>query len=296
MSLRIVMPITAAFVAFVTVARADVSVERKGSFTIYITIDRTITTQDAMIVSQLETELGRKQVEVRLDSEGGNLYAALKIGRVLRAVEATTNIVGKCYSGCALIFIAGVIRRLKDADRAELGLHRPYMVSSPQSREALEQLVPAMLDSLRKYVAEMGVGENFYQEMINTEPSEMKRYNFIGIPRLVPTKDPTHDEIMTSFMASVYGLTTGEYRKRQAEGLRLCAKMMDYVDFVDCPESVRWGLSQSVYRQRMAVADASCKMSEDDRRFLEAVSNKERQRHPSTVAFYSCRRSIMLGR
>ena len=95
MSLRIVMPITAAFVAFVTVARADVSVERKGSLTIYITIDRTITTQDAMIVSQLETELGRKQVEVRLDSEGGNLYAALTIGRVLRTVEATTNIVGK---------------------------------------------------------------------------------------------------------------------------------------------------------------------------------------------------------
>lgn len=291
MSSRIVMPITAAFFSFVTIARADVNVERKGPTTIKITLDRMITTQDAVIVSQLETELSRKMVEVLLNSDGGNLEAAIKIGRVLRAVDAATNIIGKCYGSCALIFIAGV-HRFFDFYQAELGLYRPYNVSAPQSREALEQQVPAMLASLRKYVAEMGVGENFYQEMANTEPSRMKRYDAVGIGLLVPIVDPTYEELMTSIMASFRGLTTAEYRRRYTEGQRLCANRIE----LDCADAIMWGLSESIYRQRIQIADDSCKISDQDNRILESVSQKERPSHPALVAYHSCRRSIMLGR
>lgn len=115
---------------------------------------------DAKALQELSPELERNWFTVYLDSLGGDVLAAMRIGRMIRKYEGETYIgrppnydEAKCYSSCALIFIAGVLR----LSSGYLGLHRPYLSSPPQSREAVEKQVPQLLSSIKQYITEMGI-------------------------------------------------------------------------------------------------------------------------------------------
>jgi hypothetical protein len=173
--------LTIAFQTLLTVAaRADFRILEGGKV---LFLSGTITNQDAKAFEALSPELELSSPHVRLDSTGGDVNAAMKIGKLVRKYEEFTTIEkedfggfnANCYSSCALIFIAGVGRFMGSLG-GQLGLHRPYLASAPQTRQVVEKQVPIMLSQIRQYVAEMGVGDNFYQQMINTEPSEMVVY------------------------------------------------------------------------------------------------------------------------
>jgi hypothetical protein len=201
-------------VALTNVVRADVSkIERKEPL-LDIWIQGPITAQDARQFQALEPELARSSVRVYLNSHGGSVAAAITIGKLIRKYDGKTSIAvpGKCYSSCALIFISGVER----LNLGELGLHRPYLADAPQSREALEKRVPLMLATVKSYVAEMGVMDFFYQQMVNTEPSKMLRYDFETYTTVVPEIDPVYDEVIVSRKAQEIGVNTDEYRRRKS--------------------------------------------------------------------------------
>jgi hypothetical protein len=85
---------------------------------------------------------------------------------------------------------------------------------------------------------QMGITDNFYQQMVNTEPAQMVVYGTaisdaelaearkLGMPawpsykRLVPEYDPVYQEVEISYSARRYGVTTSEMRRREidAEG------------------------------------------------------------------------------
>jgi hypothetical protein len=108
-------------------------------------------------------------------------------------------------SSCALIFIAGVVRAV-DFPRGELGLHRPYLASRPQSRQVVEKQIPLMLSEVKQYIAEMGITDNFYQQMMNTEPSQMAIYGPVHPTTSDGAALPTSD-------AKALGLRWDSYRK-----------------------------------------------------------------------------------
>jgi ATP-dependent protease ClpP protease subunit len=141
-------------------AQADLRIlERRELF-----ISGTITEADAKAFAALSPELERFTPLVKLDSNGGDVDAAMNIGRLLRKYEGSTWIAkeesagfnANCYSSCALIFIAGVHRAIV-SDGGQLGLHRPYLASAPQSRQAVEKQAQLMLSQVRQYIAEMGM-------------------------------------------------------------------------------------------------------------------------------------------
>jgi hypothetical protein len=285
---------------------------------IEVFISGTITERDAKVFEALSEEVERSLLRVRLDSIGGDVDAAMRIGRLVRKYEGSTSI-GKepsssfnanCYSSCALIFIAGVWRSILSPG-GQLGLHRPYLASAPQNRDVVEKQVPLMLSQVREYITEMGVTENFYQLMVNTEPSKMLVYGNPNIEfrelntelgtrtivnnwtRLVPEYDPVYQEITTSYDARKYGVTTLEMRKRDsdAEG---CSKRKG-AEYFSCAEAVRWGLSERVYVEREKQAEASC-WHDEDHKFLLTIPTKERRDHPMWIKRETCVRNIMLGR
>ena len=47
-----------------------------------------------------------------------------------------------------------------------------------------------MLSMLKTYINEMGITDNFYQQMVNTEPSRMAIYYWDDYANLVPEIDP----------------------------------------------------------------------------------------------------------
>src|SRR5262249_37668079 len=214
----------------VVAARADFRVLERTTRSLHVLFSGAITEGDLKAFQELSPELERNDFSVFLDSKGGDVVAAMQIGRLIRKYDGytwigwdsvTQKFDPKCYSSCALIFIAGVLRVI--SDEGTLGLHRPYLASAPQDRQVLEKRVPIMLEQVRRYVAEMGVTDNFYQQMVNTEPSSMVLYGGkiqpLGMPKrqsytkLVPEDDPVYQEIEISYNARFYGVTTAEMRQ-----------------------------------------------------------------------------------
>jgi len=281
-------------------ARADVSRPEDNGIYVTLWVTGTISEADAFQFELLSSKFEHKILSIFLNSRGGDVTAAMKIGRIVRKYDGWTVINGdnKCYSSCALIYIAGVDRNING--RGELGLHRPYFAAAPQSREAIQKQVPIMLTTLKNYVAEMGVTDNFYQSMINTEPSAIMIYRAATIDKLVSATDPTYDEIGTANGARQHGITTGEYRRRSAEAFSGCfdakGDLKKQKTFLACYEASMWGLSESVYREREAKKVTSCRFSVEQQAILEKTPIEQRNTLPFVEQIYECQRNIMLGR
>ena len=211
------------FLVAICTAKADIQIDRTSS-NIRVWITNTIKESDAKQLQEISAELEfASPLVVWLDSKGGDVSAAIKIGKLIRKYDGQT-IIGsfpaviaenpKCYSSCALIFNAGVRRAVIDG---VLGLHRPYLSALPQSRETVEKQVPLMLSMLKNYVNEMGITDNFYQQMVNTEPSRMMMYYSDNYTGLVPEIDAVYAEVEIARDARRYGITTSEMRQREQD-------------------------------------------------------------------------------
>jgi hypothetical protein len=291
-----------------TTAKADITqIERKDG-NINIWIGGTITTRDADTFQRLEPQLASSKVQVYLNSPGGSVAAAIAIGRLVRKYDGTTTIPvpSKCYSSCALIFIAGVSRW----NYGELGLHRPYFAGAPQSREAVEKQVPLMLSTVKSYVTEMGITDNFYQQMVNTDPSKIVRYNSDTYKTIIPERDPVYDELEASRQARQFGLSTDEYRRRDAEvdkcmSERISRSLTSNLQAKDkaygC-QAIYWGLNEQVWSERTAKVQKFCRFSpaqvysSEELATLNKTPEKQRWELPFVQRVVSCQRTIMLDR
>jgi hypothetical protein len=245
----------------------------------FVTIHGKITQQDLAFFSSHSKEFESNQLYLHLDSSGGDVDAAMKIGRIIRSAWASTVIPANahCYSSCALVFIAGVVR----TNFGKLGLHRPYFASAPLSIEQVEKQLPAMRSAVKEYVQEMGVTGSFFERMFNTDPSEIDILE--DSEKLVPQTDPTYDEIQASLWARHYGITTSEYRKR------FSLKDSCGVKYPDCPEATMWGLPVATYRSRSAKAVAKCgNLWESERQVLLATPKRDRPSLPIWVQHETC--------
>jgi hypothetical protein len=274
-----------------SLVRADVFVHDRTESSLFVDILGTITSQDSKTFENAIQDLGSRRLYTRLDSVGGDVFAAMHIGRLIRKHDGVTviSVPSKCYSGCALLFIAGVMRH----NLGELGLHRPYQVAVLQSRQTNEQQLPRMLSLLRQYVAEMGVAEDFYDQMINTEASKTAIYRIDSYAHLIPEMDPGFLEAQFAYGARRYGMTAAQMRERERDAEACLTRAVK--EIVACQEAVKWGLSEELYRERNAKIRA-CEPGHDDRRTLQAVPPGRRRDHPLVLRHEACQQKIMLGR
>jgi hypothetical protein len=268
-------------------ARAEIRIDEETTFSISIKITGTLTQHDADefqdISAKFETK-GLTFLTVYLDSKGGDVFAAMKIGRLIRKYDGHAQILpyAKCYSSCALIFIAGVIRTNA---LGELGLHRPYLVSTPQSRETVEKQVPLMLSTIKSYINEMGITDNFYQQMVNTEPSKIVIYKNDDFTKLFPEYDSVFDETVVAIEARRIGITTSEMRQRNQDAKR-CSSAAKAQKQFDCRQAIKWGLSEREYLERYAKSKKACsfsdkeRFSKEERETLAETPYKLRLDHP----------------
>lgn len=280
---------------------ADVQINKvgEGSDALALEIFNTISKNDADYVSQQENSL-KGTLDVFLNSPGGDVDAAEKIGRIIRKYLASVFVRAnaKCFSSCALIYIAGSIR----TNLGVVGLHRPYLSSAPLSQEEIEQRVPVMLQGIKEYIQAMGVTDLFYQEMVNTEPSNIRLYSGDSIKQLVPENDPTADEIRIAHEARQYGTDTAEMRKRDQEVDYRCASLFQggvpaVSAYRKCAEPIKWGPSESVYEERIhSPKYLKCGLSDEDRRTLLTLDKRSQYDFPPYLKALECMRDAMLGR
>ena len=240
---------------------------------------------------------------VLFDSPGGDAEAAMAMGRWLRERNANVAVRADafCHSSCALVYIGGVSR----VNLGEIGLHRPYLAGAPRPADEVRTAVASMLADVRAYVGEMGVTPEFTNVMLNTPPAEMRVFHRDAIESLVPRNDPLYDELSTARFAKRFGLSTEEYRRRDAEAEKLCApydrgtSLEAAQKSLDCHDSTRWGLSVSVLQQRYTIAEERCGrsrgVSEAEWEAWEAAGHHWSD-HPVVIDDELCIIAVMQGR
>lgn len=203
--------------------------------------------------------------QVFLDSPGGDVFAAMAIGRQIRANDFWTAVDSTCVSACTLIFAAGVTRSV-DHGRggsltARIGIHRPFHTAmealSPRDADLKQKQMDA---AVRAYFKEMNIGESLAEAMLRIPPEnvhyltegELKQYGLLE-------DDPGYAQRQATAQAKWYGLAMPEYYARLAEVNAKCRfKDDDGMRFFYCNEAIMYGVSVTDAERRYADVTRIC--------------------------------------
>lgn len=154
---------------------------------------------------------------VELDSQGGDVVAALEIGRLFRKARVTT-VVGvddKCLSSCVFL-LAGAVHRLFFG--GPIGIHRPYSDDTgPTSFEALQSRTTQLGRVVSRFLKEMNIPNTLYEAMTRVAPEQIKildrdELDLYGLGQ----DDPVFAELQRNAEARAVGLPMREYLTRKA--------------------------------------------------------------------------------
>ncbi len=96
--------------------------------------------------------------KVRLNSDGGRIFAARAIASALILHDINTEVAGRCASACTLIFMAGKQRHLRDG--GQIGFHQYLQTSGVQLLDTVEEQKKD-----RAYFKSRGVSDGFISAM-----------------------------------------------------------------------------------------------------------------------------------
>ena len=185
----------------------------------------TITSQDTQAAAHIPAQIPKgASLRVFLDSPGGDVDAAMAIGRMLRSRGAIAQILPNrlCASACVLI-LAGATNRII-ATGSRVGIHRLYTASTSHKDYAALQAEYRQEESkVKAYLREMNVPESLYDAMMQF-PSE--NIHFLSTAELesyrLSNMDYVAEDLANSRAATRYGLSKPEYLRRSAQATKQC--------------------------------------------------------------------------
>ena len=215
-------------------------------------------------------------LNVDLNSKGGDLTEAMKIGYIVREYQSQTLVSYKseCHSSCVFILAAGVNRTVI----GKVGIHRPYFDSLNSNATTLE--IKKMRDenkkSMKEYFANMDVSESIIDEMMSIEPSKIKILNEDELIKFrLSVKDANYEEKRIAEDAKRYNLKSSVYRERNVISEKKCGysfvaiRENRWPDWLKCERMTMLNISESEYLNREAKAQSTCLK-------MEQGTNRER--------------------
>ena len=167
---------------------------------------------------------------ISINSLGGNVAAAMEIGRMFRQERAWLAVDHDCVSACVLV-LAGAIDRLVSSG-TRVGIHRPYSmrIDPSWSADQVKDAYRATLQQIRSYLREMNVSERLADDMLAIEPekvrfltkTELTGYGLLGVDRAEQETRAIENEIHDVQEANRLGLDRREYTRRKAFGDAQC--------------------------------------------------------------------------
>jgi hypothetical protein len=165
-----------------------------------LAVSGTVSATDA---AQLEAQAGtlRPDTLLLLDADGGDLEAAMRMGRVIRQAQlkAEVRAGAKCLGACTFLLAAASQQQVAGS----VGIARVV----PGKDEA------ALLNASRKYLAGLGVPVDLAHQMFSLPPGKVRLFNEqeLGFFRLSSTVGKRFDEDDNAGMAKKMGLSVGQY-------------------------------------------------------------------------------------
>jgi ATP-dependent protease ClpP protease subunit len=193
-------------------------------------IDSTTVDKVRSLFNIRHAHMGEGDEGFNISSLGGDIVSAMAIGRMFRKERAwiSTGPNGVCVSACVLILAGAVERPLL----GKIGIHRPYIPTTPQSSltaSAIKEAYEHILRDVRAYLREMNVSEQLLDDMLAVEPekvryltkSDLTRY---GLTEVDPVEQQTRaieNEVRNIQEANQLGLDRREYTRRKMAQTRL---------------------------------------------------------------------------
>ena len=115
---------------------------------------------------------GRSGINIWLDSAGGDVDAAMEVGRVLRKWQARAMVDkdAHCASACVLALLGGVWRAVSGT----VGLHRPYSTTPSSSADEAAIMYRSMRAKLQGYFQEMNIPDRLLDAMNAVGPQQIR--------------------------------------------------------------------------------------------------------------------------
>jgi hypothetical protein len=155
---------------------------------------------------------------VHLDSEGGDVYAAMTIGRMFRKarVWAFVGPFEKCMSSCVLL-LAGAVQR-STFDGGPVGIHRPYSIDTEAvSFEELQSRTTKLGADVSAYLHEMNIPDSLYESMKLIPPENIKILSYSELKAFgLYDKDPVFAELNDNMEATLARVPKSEFLLRKA--------------------------------------------------------------------------------
>lgn len=268
------------FITFFSMVSAScMTIERGGM--IFITVSGTINAGDE---KNFEVEVGRGlTMQVELNSNGGDVETALKIGRIVRERKLHTIIQrdAGCASACVFVLLGGVQR----SGEGQIGLHRPYFGALPANATQQDILNAnrALSTKIKAFLGEMNIGNELLSAMQAIPPNSMRWLSRQEAQNFgVYGTDVVYDELRVAKNAEIYGVTSAAFRARAVAATAACKAAGEISEpKAGCFDMNFYGLSSSDYTRLNA-------------RALER-RRKCNPGHDCILAVHQCLRSVMSG-
>lgn len=161
-----------------------------------LAVDRLL--PSAVLQTHFRTFSGTYKPLVLLNSPGGDLMAAMKIGQTLRKVRAWVWVdrAAECASACVFILAGGVDRNIVPG--ARIRIHRPYFDKKSFANLPFpdaESLYSKQSEVAKTYLRDMGMSNSLFERMLRV-PSQRSvlltstELDTIGLQG----KDPAYEE------------------------------------------------------------------------------------------------------
>ncbi|MGE0559371.1 MAG: ATP-dependent Clp protease proteolytic subunit [Burkholderiales bacterium] len=177
-------------------------------------------------IAERATKNRQRNSFFRLNSKGGDVDAAIQIGRYLRKLSAIAAVVGtdECLSACVFVLVGSTQRLLSDT--ARIGIHRPYSLRTDiRDYGAVQREHSRLSITAKTYLEEMNIPTNLYDAMMRVPPESMRVLRQQDLVNFgLDQTDPVEQELVDASEARKYGLSKLEYMRRKSEVSNVCSR------------------------------------------------------------------------
>lgn len=174
---------------------------------------------------------------VFFDSPGGDVFAALRIGKTLREREASTavGIHSTCASACVLAFVGGVQRMAP----GRIGLHRPFSNRASSSLNESDASYRGINTRIATFLKSMNLPVDLLNAMNAVPPQEI-RWLSTKEKELyqIDGSDPVWTDLRDSRRASQIGISKREYYERWSTAKSQCNTIKEGTEYSQCVWSI----------------------------------------------------------
>jgi hypothetical protein len=187
---------------------------------VQVFLQGSITPEDVYAAKEMESLIkrGRQRIAgdaVSLSGNGGDVDAAMEVGRVLRRLGVSTFVArgNQCLSSCVFAFMGGDRRTVA----GRIGIHRPYF-SSTRKVPDRPAYYRRLQQRLQHYFEELDFPRSLYEALMAVPPESMSILTAADLKRFyLQGMSPSTEDEADATAARNLGMSVQQYLQQKAQ-------------------------------------------------------------------------------